>query len=694
MASSSSVTTNRNFNVFSNAKLPWWQTALVSVLAGAGAVSVGLLVKYRNSIKKRLRQLEQRLEQGLVYRDTSPASQHIRCLELEEDFLKQYGKEYPMMSMGQYLSQLRVTQDGEDNVQQEIPAILQKELEAVLGGYLLSKLGPRIGPAMLPLLGITKVDSWLTAVAGTMASWVAARLLIQDIKANQQSSSYDVAAAFPFTVGEMVSVTNINQKMAHYGSSEITPLDKLRQGEVGYSIRFDESVTNVGHTRQEESSSEERLDTKAECESDSGEERNESMVPNPFLLEEHLETAIQNMEARIRSNNNKDSAIYDPDNASFPPPVPFNERLLPDLYLGWGQATCTHTQREILLNRIIAVLLNKLSYNYYLVETFKTNNLSVRNGELLSNTLFAVDVSGITCHFPDEFVQALLKTGHQIEVCPRSTVTTFGLAACVKEKDGSFTGIPLGVFMRAGFEAENGDPLLFLGNHGGLDLSIRGPLVEKAVQGHHLEGQSAKCDIQFYVSIDGLCGWNSNHYPVVPWQRLEATSEVYNFQESLKAVRTTGILAVAFNSIATEMDLPFGGYGILGVCNDSAALVDMAVRGATNLYPLISTERYMWHTLRRLVRMQTNLQEQLQGKMCASSPMKPSEQLLEDVAILIHATSTMDSDIHSKPSRLFDALRRYDACYPRSIFQLTAKTKVMLQKEKLKYRQYTLAKSS
>lgn len=623
------------------------------------------------------------MEQGLVCRDTTSASQHIRCLELEEDFLKKHVKQFPMMSMGQYLSQLRVSQDEEDGVQNEIPAILQKELEAVLGGYLLSHLGPRVGPAMLPLLGITQVDSWLTKVAGGIASWLAARLIVQDIKANQQSSSYDVAGAFPFTVGEIVNLTNINQKMTQYGSAgEITPLDKLRQGEVGYSIRFDESITRVSETGREESSKT-KIDTQTEGESDSDDPRKESMIPNPFLLEEDLETAIQTMENRIRSNDEA-SIEYDPDDVSFPPPVPFNERVLPDLYLGWGQATCTHTQREILLNRTFSVLLNKLSHNYYLLETPKTNKSSEQNGE--SSEMFVVNANGTQCYFPDEFIQALVESGHQIEVCPRTTVTTFGIGACVKQKDGSFSGIPLGVFLRAGFEAENGDPLLFLGNHGGLDLSIRGPLIEKVIQGHHLEGRSAKCDVQFYVSIDGLCGWNSNHYPVVPWQQLEATSDIYSHEESLKAVRTTGILSVAFNSIATEMDLPFGGYGILGVCNDSAALADMAVRGATNLYPLISTERFLWHTLRRLVRMQTILQEQ-QAKTDASR-IVPSEKLLEDVANLIHATSVMDSDIHSKPSRVFDALRRYDACYPNSIFQLTAKTKRMLQTEKLKYGQY------
>jgi hypothetical protein len=646
----------------------WWQSPLLQFLSGLAIVGATALLRYRSSIRKRLKQMEKRLERGLIYRDTSSTSNpSIRCLELDPSFLKQQLQDdatsFRMMSMGQYLSQLRVIRfddDDDDNNNQEIPDILKREFQACLGAYLLSTMGPLIGPAVLPMLGISKVDSWLTALAGNIASWLAAHLLMTKIQANDKASDFDVAAAIPFTVGEIVNLTNINQKMTSYGSSgDVTPLEKLKRGETAYSISFDHGDSTA---EDETGGGTEENDT---C---NGSHNDEELVPNPFIVETHMEHAIAKMEAKLQL---KDDDQFNPNDRSFPSPTPLNERLLPDLHLGWGDTKCTHTKREILLNRLVSVLLNKLSYNYYLIET-----------RVSSESFFVVKVNDKRCQFPDELIQALVNSNHTIEICPRSSVTTFGLAVCVKEKDGGFTNIPLGLFLRAGLEGQNGDPLMFIGNHGGMDLSIRGPLIDAIIQ--NKPQTTAKCDVQFYVSIDGMCGWNSNHNPQVPWKQQVSTAPIYTRTQALAAVRTTGLVAVTFNSIATEMNLPFGGYGVLGVCNDSAGLVDTAIRGETNLYPLISTDRFLWHTLRRLVRLQASLQQ----AQAESSTTHNLQLLLEDIQNLIRAASTMESDIHSSPSRLTSAKRRYDACYPISIFRLTAKSKQMLQTEVEQYQQY------
>ena len=117
---------------------------------------------------------------------------------------------------------------------------------------------------------------------------------------------------------------------------------------------------------------------------------------------------------------------------------------------------------------------------------------------------------------------------------------------------------------------------------------IEGPLV-----GTDESGKSRKCDIQFYMAIEGMCGWHSNYNTDVPWVKGVSTTELYTTEQALTAIRMSGILACTFNAIGTDMALPFGGYGVLGVCNDTAALVDFAVRGETNMYPLLSTGRYL-----------------------------------------------------------------------------------------------------
>eukprot|EP00980_Cylindrotheca_fusiformis_P007693 scaffold1624_cov105-Cylindrotheca_fusiformis.AAC.4 len=638
---------------------PFFQVSL-----GLTVVGAAVILRYRLIIRKRLKQMEQRYQKGLVYRDASKLSDppRIRFLELDPSLVHKdrNGNSCRMMSLGQYLSQLRVIEDEDDTVNKGTPDILKKEFQAFLGSYLLSTLGPRIGPAVLPLMGISKVDSWLTSFAGSIASWIAAHIVMGKIQDKENNPiDYDVAGTIPFTIGEIVNLTNINQKMTSYGSSnEVTALEKMKQGETTYSIKFDPDAVD----RNEESSG-----TPEEKHAfNSPDEDKEDLIPSPFIVDDHLKQAILKMEAKIKSSENED---YDPEDRSFPPPTPLNKRLLPDLHVGWGSAKCSHSKREILLNRLVSVLLNKLSYNYYLVENGAT-----------PESLFSVHLGGEQCQFPDEFIQALLDTKHKIEVCPRSTVTTFGFGVCVKEEDESFTNIPLGLFLRTGLEGQNGDPLFFGAKHGGMDLSIRGPLIDNIIESK--DQKPGKCDVQFYVSLDGMCCWNSNHNPEVPWIDQVPTSPVYSETEALAAVRTTGLLAVAFNAIATEMNLPFGGYGILGVCNDSAALVDVAIRKETNLYPLISTERYLWHTVRRLVRLQTSLEE---ADSKTSHDLKPA---LTDIRNLVSAASNMESDIHSNPSKLQNAKRRYDVSYPTSIFRLTSKSKEMLQSESDKYQKY------
>lgn len=119
------------------------------------------------------------------------------------------------------------------------------------------------------------------------------------------------------------------------------------------------------------------------------------------------------------------------------------------------------------------------------------------------------------------------------------------MAACVKEDDGSWTNIPIAFFFRTGYEQKDGKPAYFSAPHGGLDMSITsGPLLGK---------DGNKCDIQFYVAIEGLCAWHSNHNVDVPWIKPVSTTNLYDRKQSLQAVRMAGLLAVTFNALATEV---------------------------------------------------------------------------------------------------------------------------------------------
>ncbi len=183
--------------------------------------------------------------------------------------------------------------------------------------------------------------------------------------------------------------------------------------------------------------------------------------------------------------------------------------------------------------------MTKLSYNYHLLDK------QYRDGDAVK--FFTVKYNGTVCRFPEDLVQALLDQGHTIDVCPRSTITTFGIAACVLESDGGWKNIPMALFFRTGYEQYDGKPSYFSAPHGGLDLSITsGPLLQH-------------CDIQFYVAIEGLCGWHSNHNVDVPWLRPVSTTEPYDRIQQVQAVRMAALLAVTFNSLATEVSAESAG---------------------------------------------------------------------------------------------------------------------------------------
>lgn len=618
----------------------------------------------------------------------------IRALELNPSFVQDCSKQgWQLTSLGQYLTSLRINAFNRTGEPMDFPRLLEREVEVTIGATLLRSLGPRLGRVLLPMIGISQFDTWLGKLSASVASYLASHFMAE------VSESWDPTqdrAAFPFAVAEVVSFININQKLRSQPPTGPTSLDWMQRGEIG---------CNPSYASISEEGDESNPDTDRDL-----------LIPNPFIVEKHFHAALSGLEDKIRTQSHVTATStppnaeiahttekYFPDDRSLPPPTPINQRLLPDLHLGyvryifvvlnevfgrltfvffylsWGSAKCTHTKREILRNRLFAVLFTKLSYNYLAVE---------QHGETAN--LFKVCYNGHESTFPDEFVQALERNGHTIQVCPRSTITTFGIAACVKEDDGSWTNIPIAFFFRTGFEDRNGKPAYFAAPHGGLDMKIRGPLV----------GEGNNCDIQFYVAIEGLCGWHSNHNADVPWIRAVATTDVYSGDMALRAVRMAGLLGVTFNALATEvrkstsllvliwptslpnikhsqMNLPFGGYGILGVCNDTAAFIDWALRKETNIYPLVSTGRFLFHCARRLLQLKEGISKHSRLSSAVS-----------DADRLVAASCNMDSDIHNSPGHLVGATRRYLASNPVSCFQLTEDSKTMLSAVAARYEQY------
>ena len=679
-------------------RLPaWQQTGLVCVTASAIFVGAQAF-RYRRAIKERIEQLEEWTPHIMVRYDpsektttnngTSTGEEQddkyvkkditIKALELNPRFVQKYSTEkgWRMMSLGQYLSSLRPARQTDN---QELSSLIHSELEGILGLAILKTLGPRWGRIALPGVGNPVIRDKLETVSANSARWWASKFLSTGLREevdnvltgkDNNNNDGDDRAVVPLTLQAASTLANVNQhlnKDAPTPQVETPPLDLMKIGEVGYEPSYDAMVSTTKST-----------DTSTSTVADAGSDDTDNvdmdmvpLIPNPFIVEEHWDAALRGMEELIKKSNpanvrikdtkveestpaNKDKtdemATYDPNDRSLPAPTLLNESLLPDLYLGWGDAQCTHTKQEILRNRLLCVLLNRLGYNYYRLSQTKP----AKSGTKTDCAEFVVCMKRNKPEIrrPHEFVDALVKAGHKVSVCPRTALTTFGNAVCVKERDGTFTNIPIAFFLESGYEDADGRDVYTHLVHTGVDLDIEGPLV-----GKRADGKPNRCNIQHYIAIEGLCGWHSNHNADVPWvQAVSFNGKPYESKATaLEAVRASALSAVVLNAVGTEMNLPFGGYGLTGVCSDSTALVDMAATNkfATNVQQLTSTGRFLCHMRRRM--------EKLRNKLAVHKELKRDTDAL---GRLMQATMTVGSDLHPTPAQAGDSARRMSKCMP------------------------------
>jgi hypothetical protein len=454
--------------------------------------------KYNHAIRKQLRNIDAAVSRGLVYRDTkSQPSKVVKVLELHPKFVEQCKDSWKLCSLGEYLNTLRFITDDDDNVEnnghkhhKDLPKFLERELQVAIGSVLLQSFGPRIGGALLPLLGVEKVESFVGQLASALLSWIIANVLVDG--ADAAWDPIGDKACFPFNVSELISFVNLNQKIRST-VMDIPPIEWMTRGEIGYDPTYftpaAQDENDKGTANHEKSAT---LDRPVST-------HDQVLIPNPFIVEEHFEAAISGLEDRIRKQEqvtdtsaqalaepSMTTKTYHSHDRTLPEPTPIQPTILPGLYMGWGNAKCTHTKREIVRNRLFAVLMTKLSHNYY--QYCQDNN---------RDNFFVVKMNHRECHFPDEFVQALMDSGHDIECCPRSAITSFGLACCIKETDGSWTNVPIAYFFRTGYERYDQRPAYFSAPHGGIDMKINGPLVGS----DPITGQPHKCNIQFYMAI-------------------------------------------------------------------------------------------------------------------------------------------------------------------------------------------------
>ena len=571
--------------------------------------------------------------------------QDLSLMELDPDFRAKSQKEgHKVISLGEYMAQLRPKGLPKQISVEDTPKIIQREIEAGLAAGLLKVLGPNLGRALLPAVGTGLIQKQAQGLASRIATkWV--------LSSEGAISESQDKAGIPLSLMTLLAISDTNAKI-NSGKTPVkddsvpnlglSAIDKMKVGEIVKGPTFVQALEDT------------------------------FLVPNDFIIAKHFDLAVQGMEKILAGHDERgdltstelkmaqDEAIqnehddhkdaqdykknkmaeenhqYDPEDRRVGEPVPVNPRLFPDLYLGWGDAINSHTKREVVKMRLLSVLLNKLGANYY----------RRAEGEPESS-LFRVRVKegDVPVTTPWELVQLLQDSGHKIEVVPTSRMTTFGVALCVKEKDDSWSNIPLGVFLETGYEDKQGNMAPAMMPHSGLDMFITGPLA-----GSRADGTPSTLQLQHFVGIEGFCGWHPHSNAEVSFNQAVERGPRLDGQDAVRAARIAGLYANCLNGLATELELPFGGYGLTAVCNDSAALVQQCLYGVNTIYPMTSIGRFMLRTMRYA--------EQFQDKLAVQSNNNQLDLELQDLSAVVQAMKMIPSDLNASPSNAQSAATR------------------------------------
>jgi len=198
---------------------------------------------------------------------------------------------------------------------------------------------------------------------------------------------------------------------------------------------------------------------------------------------------------------------------------------------------------------------------------------------LLADPVGASSWSIDGCSCASSWVESLLERGWQARAQLRCSVASFGLGASVPREGQGWSQVPLALPIRTGLLDANGEELRALLPHSCLEMELScGNTVMR---------------LQYYQGTEGLCGWEGLNDLHRPWQNdrhngtVRYLGEPWQGDQLLQALRLCDVIALIHNLEASERQLLHGGYGSLGFCIDSSALLQQAMEGRCQLFPVL-----------------------------------------------------------------------------------------------------------
>ncbi len=196
------------------------------------------------------------------------------------------------------------------------------------------------------------------------------------------------------------------------------------------------------------------------------------------------------------------------------------------------------------------------------------------------------------CTTSSSWLAQLQANGWQARAQLRCSVASFGLGASLPQEAGGWSQVPLALPIRTGLLGADGEEVQSLLPHSCLELELRGP--------------DQLLRLQYYQGTEGLCGWEALNDLQRPWQNDRHNGTVHYLGEPYEGERLQQlfdlleVIALVHNHEASDRQLLHGGYGSLGFCIDSSALIQQLMEGRCQLFPVLMGGIWRERLLRRV----------------------------------------------------------------------------------------------
>ena len=166
-----------------------------------------------------------------------------------------------------------------------------------------------------------------------------------------------------------------------------------------------------------------------------------------------------------------------------------------------------------------------------------------------------------------------------------------------------------------------------------------------------------------------MCAWASNNNVDGPWVKDVDCGNRLKGKNVIPAVRLAALQALIVSTVGSDFNLPNGGYGLMGVCNDTAAWLEQTLFGSTHIYPITLTGRFAIHMMRRA--------RELETRFSTNRAMAAETKAVRE---LMAGLTKLPSDMTNLPSGVLEQCRRQLHCmHPERPFKLMQQTESIIK---------------